>query len=968
MTSSIGASAKRVLDVLAELSPSTEGSHPGTSIPVEWFRWLELPAVALFGSAIATPELLPTYPDEMFAAEIDAHFGERLAAVDQVRLAQRSLRAGWLFVAGKVVQSNGKSKHVFTPLVTVPVRVDRSMFKTRLVPAGDVELTSLIEDPDLRKDLEDSIELGGGAFTGQHTTEIPGRLLDRLQRLKHFAQSTARAAGFDTRAVVSAAGGPDSLAKRDDLVIVAGVAVFALHDTGGMSRAATLRSWDLERLEDWTAFHSLYVSDWEMPASEDEDSPKRIESPYPLSSSQCSAVVRSRNEPVVVVAGSAGTGKSHTVAAIGLDAVALGQSVLVTARSDAAIDALIDLFERAPGPAPVVFGSAERREHLAGELAGGRVQPVLHTRVEKAAHELKRAVEARDQVRDDITELLTVEMLLDDESGAVAEARREAPGIFGADVDVVTMNQLRAELVVGGTTFLGRRRRSRTRRQLEEQFGISADMDAGKVISLLSLARSDQMARDQAMDGISISLWKELAERDDGVRLLVAEWLALDARDNRRFDRRALRAVAALATALRSGRAARRAQLAKLDDRELTRALPLWVGTLPDVDDLLPPVAGLFDLVIFDESSSIEQPLAASALLRARRAVIVGDSRQLRHVSFLADERINAVVGTLDDDEPALRAMLDVRRNSLFDAAAGTTTTSNLDEHFRCSPHLMDFVLEEFYGGGVDVATRTPATQDHRCSEAIRLSGVRDESEVVVTEVARVIKELRRLSQGGHRSVGVVTPFRAQADALEAAVLDEFRADVLEAMDLRVGTAHAFQGNERDVMIVSLGIGETDGPASWRHVEDPHLLTVLLTRARDHLMLIYSADPPAGGLIARYLDQVDAPAMPPRPVTIHDPWTTRLFDDLSFAGAPVVKGYRSGRHVVDLCLGDGRKFFGVETRVHPDGPDAHIDRHLDLVRAGWKLRDAFPSRWGQRPAELVIELMQAIEVPPGSPG
>ena len=100
--------------------------------------------------------------------------------------------------------------------------------------------------------------------------------------------------------------------------------------------------------------------------------------------------------------------------------------------------------------------------------------------------------------------------------------------------------------------------------------------------------------------------------------------------------------MAALATALRSGRSARREQLSRLDDDKLTRALPLWVGTLADVDDLLPPVPGLFDLVILDEASSIDQPLAATALLRGRRAVIAGDPRQLRQVSFVADAQLRA--------------------------------------------------------------------------------------------------------------------------------------------------------------------------------------------------------------------------------------------------------------------------------------------------------------------------------------
>ena len=112
------------------------------------------------------------------------------------------------------------------------------------------------------------------------------------------------------------------------------------------------------------------------------------------------------------------------------------------------------------------------------------------------------------------------------------------------------------------------------------------------------------------------------------------------AREDRR--RRGRGAARDLATALRAGRRQRRRLLRALDGRAVVQALPLWVGTLRDVEDLLPDTPALFDLVILDEASQIDQVLGAAALLRARRAVIVGDPRQLRHVSFVGDDQVRA--------------------------------------------------------------------------------------------------------------------------------------------------------------------------------------------------------------------------------------------------------------------------------------------------------------------------------------
>ena len=176
----------------------------------------------------------------------------------------------------------------------------------------------------------------------------------------------------------------------------------------------------------------------------------------------------------------------------------------------------------------------------------------------------------------------------------------------------------------------------------------------------------------------------------------------------------ARRAVAALAKALRSGRAARRRGLAEIDSADLVAALPLWVGTLSDVEDILPPVAGMFDLVIIDEASHVDQPLAAPALLRGRSAVIGGDPRQLRHVSFVSDEAVRAAVdaeGTAD-----LRDRLDVPKVSLFDAAAATAGVHWLDEHHRCAPHLIGFAAAKFYDGRIALLTTHPAIADVDCN------------------------------------------------------------------------------------------------------------------------------------------------------------------------------------------------------------------------------------------------------------
>ena len=75
---------------------------------------------------------------------------------------------------------------------------------------------------------------------------------------------------------------------------------------------------------------------------------------------------------------------------------------------------------------------------------------------------------------------------------------------------------------------------------------------------------------------------------------------------------------------------------------------------------------------------------------------------------------------------------------------------------------------------------------------------------------------------------------------------------------------------------------------------------------------------------------------------------------------PVTTDYRSGRHVIDICVGNQREAFALECHVHPLGPDAHMDRHLALRRQGWDILEAYRSKWGERQGELIVGLVQAL--------
>lgn len=189
---------------------------------------------------------------------------------------------------------------------------------------------------------------------------------------------------------------------------------------------------------------------------------------------------------------------------------------------------------------------------------------------------------------------------------------------------------------------------------------------------------------------------------------------------------------------------------------------------------------------------------------------------------------------------------LDVRRNSIFDAAAATAEVLTLDEHFRSVAQLFTFVGDRLYDGAVSVAVRTPDTDTLGRIGVVTVEGTRDDQGVVTAEVDWIIKRVRTLARHGRRGIGLISPFRVQADALEQAALAAFSGAQIDDMELRVGTVHDFQGTELGMIIVSLGIDPDSPPQTWQFAGDPHLFAVMATRARQRIEWVLSATPPPG--------------------------------------------------------------------------------------------------------------------------
>ena len=299
-----------------------------------------------------------------------------------------------------------------------------------------------------------------------------------------------------------------------------------------------------------------------------------------------------------------------------------------------------------------------------------------------------------------------------------------------------------------------------------------------------------------------------------------------------------------------SGDSRVREQAKKLQ-KETTLLFSCWAVTSLSARGKIPLEAGHFDLVVIDEASQCDIASALPLLYRAKSAVIIGDPQQLRHISAVTRQRELQLQEKYDIVGSRASWMYSV--NSLYDLAASLAQpeeTISLRDHHRSHADIIQFSNEEFYDGHLRVATRYATLRRPRDSEpGVMWTDVRGQVERPGSggarndaEAAAVIAFLRDLlvTRGFDGTVGVVTPFRAQAQRIQ-----EFcnrASDLAQAAiraELLIDTVHKFQGDERDVMVFSpvVSAGISQGALGFLRAND-NLFNVAITRARGLLQVV----------------------------------------------------------------------------------------------------------------------------------
>jgi hypothetical protein len=533
-----------------------------------------------------------------------------------------------------------------------------------------------------------------------------------------------------------------------------------------------------------------------------------------LSTPQKKIISIAANANLGCASGPPGTGKSYTIAAIAAEHMARGESVLIVANNDSALDVIADKLGDN-------FGLSD--------------------------------VSIRAGQKEFLKKLKTyIENLL---AGYFSEILNKEPDACELDLKEInsSLNLLEKRFIKYCHKAIVRGQRLKGLQQKDVQW----------------LTR----------------LYLVLAQR--GIKKLTKEWASLNEINTKHFQREKLAAsylsalknrnlktlvekerasLQAFNKAIRSRTSKRQFEL--FDDIEyssLLSAFPVWLVSLNTLYRVLPLNAEMFDLVIIDEATQCNISSCLPALYRAKRAMVVGDTKQLRHYSFLAKSK-EAQLSLKNDLKPDSESVVSYRDNSVLDLALSSLSSHKqlafLDEHFRSKPELIHFSNQHFYQNKLKIMQHRPCTSSGHL-HLHRVNGVRDKAGVNHLETEHVIQTIKDQIEadthvGIDHSIGVISPFRHQAEHLAKEIEVNFSQAEIIKHKIRAATPYGFQGEERDIMLISFSV-DNDSKRAAVYLNKADVFNVTITRARQKQILFLSINEsqlPEHNLLRRYLSSI----------------------------------------------------------------------------------------------------------------
>lgn len=287
-------------------------------------------------------------------------------------------------------------------------------------------------------------------------------------------------------------------------------------------------------------------------------------------------------------------------------------------------------------------------------------------------------------------------------------------------------------------------------------------------------------------------------------------------------------------------------------------AVPVWIMPLSRVVQMFPnPKAGMFDVVIFDEASQCDIKGITVGYL-GKKLLVVGDPDQISPAGMFQNmEKVFDLVTRYLSDIPEKGSF--ATTSSLFDIAHIRLPNSvMLLEHFRCVPEIIAFSKHYIYENKIK-PLRYPQPKGLLTPALVPVfieNGYQNKNNKVnIPEAEAILKKLQeclsdpkydRRPNGEFCTFGIISLLAEdQAKYIKDLILKNIDQKIIEERRIDVGDAYTFQGDERDVMFLSMvkALDSDNINDTVRALADENTkrrFNVAASRARDQMFLFHS--------------------------------------------------------------------------------------------------------------------------------
>ena len=413
------------------------------------------------------------------------------------------------------------------------------------------------------------------------------------------------------------------------------------------------------------------------------------------------------------------------------------------------------------------------------------------------------------------------------------------------------------------------------------------------------------------------------------------------------------------------------------------KVVPAWIMPLNKVFDTLNPVENKFDIIIIDEAS--QSDISSLILLyMAKKIIIVGDDKQVSpsdvgvNIDKINMFRRKYIKGKVaNDDLYGIRA-------SLYSIVSTTFQPISLREHFRSVPEIIGYSNKTSYDNQIlplrdsNSSILKPAIIDYKVNgkrdEKSKINRVEAETIVSLIEACLAMKEYKNSTFGVISLLG-----DEQAELIQDLIVKRIPATEIENHKILCGNSASFQGDERDIMFISL-VDSSEENKSLRLVGEGvegairKRYNVAISRAKDQLWIVHSIDKnnlKEGDLRKELFEYIDSLKENVFDKTAIENITASDFENevarhLSEKNYTIKQKWRVGSYDIDMVAIYDDKKIAIEcdgkTLNHTEEEViANLEEQEILERCGWEFIRVRASEYFRNPEKAIKDLIIQLD-------